>query len=351
MAWKDYVYGDFTQENAAMRIAGGKDYLDFTDKDFGVDDEGRIKLGETVSGGRDGKGRTITITDIGDLDTMSVVLGHEAYRDGTLTDNKQETREAVIAHTLMAARMRAEGVDFSGSFVGQDLAVYDYARAVGDMSLMDAYADMVYRSDGDYLEIILLPFNSTANIQPMIIMPLGGELSDIQKRSLRLDDLTNSLMGLASGGISAYQGLSSIITNDRADIGAGISIAGGLTDVASELPKLNIIKTIFKGLGAAFGIIGGFKAIGDTHEIYPTNYIGNDKARYNEMVRTENDFLNDLVSALRDNNITVHEERRDGLYSNSPRVNLQVYEGIPGSVIKVLEELKKSKEIYNGIKF
>jgi hypothetical protein len=216
---------------------------------------------------------------------------------------------------------------------------------------MDAYADMVYRSDGDYLDIISLPFNSTANIQPMIIMPLGGELSDIQKRSLRLNDFGDSFMGLTSGGMSAYQGLSSLITNDRADTGDAANIAGGLLDEASKLPKLNIMKTIFKGLGTVGGVIGGLIAIGDTHEIYPTNYIGNDKARYNEMVRTENDFLNDLVSALRDNKITVHEEQRDGLYSNSPRVNLEVYEYVPGSVIKVIEELKKSKEIYNVIKF
>jgi hypothetical protein len=73
-----------------MRLANGKDYLDFTDKDFGVDKDGRIKLGETVSGGRDGKGRTITITDIGDLDTMSVVLGHEAYRDGIIGSGQTE---------------------------------------------------------------------------------------------------------------------------------------------------------------------------------------------------------------------------------------------------------------------
>jgi hypothetical protein len=344
IAYGLYVNGDWTMENTAMRIVNGKDDLKLVGKG-GLGSESRY--GHTVQ--NDG-GRTITIADMGYADNVAA-LGHEAYRDGLTPDeNYLETRESVMAHTKLAARMREAGYSFnSEGVIGLDLAMYDYARSVGDMSIMDAYADMVYRSDGDYLEIIPLPYNPTARAQPMIIMPLGGELSDIQKRSLRLNDFGNSLMGLASGGISAYQGLSSFITNDRVDTGAGINIAGGLTDVASELPKLNIMKTIFKGLGAAFGIIGGFKAIVDTHEIYPTNYIGNDNARYKEMVRTENDFLNDLVSALRANNITVHEEQRDGLYSNSPRVNLQVYEYVPGSVIKVLEELKKSKEIYNGI--
>jgi hypothetical protein len=124
----------------------------YIDKDFGVDDKGRIRLGETVSGGRNG--RTITITEIGDVNTMSVVLGHEAYRDGKVgADNEQETRNAVIAHTKMAARMRAEGADFDNSFVGLDLAVYDYARSVGNMEIMEKYADMVYQSDGDYFDI------------------------------------------------------------------------------------------------------------------------------------------------------------------------------------------------------
>jgi hypothetical protein len=93
------------------------------------------------------------VTDIGDIDTMSVVLGHEAYRDGkTGADNKSETREAVIAHTKMAARMRAYGADFGNSVVGLDLAVYDYARSVGNMEIMAAYAAAFYKSEKDYFD-------------------------------------------------------------------------------------------------------------------------------------------------------------------------------------------------------
>jgi hypothetical protein len=85
---------------------------------------------------------------------MSVVLGHEAYRDGKVgADNEQETRNAVIAHTKMAARMRAEGADFDNSFVGLDLAVYDYARSVGNMEIMEKYADALYDSSGDYWKL------------------------------------------------------------------------------------------------------------------------------------------------------------------------------------------------------
>jgi hypothetical protein len=231
MAWRDYVYGDFTQENAAMRLVSGKDYLGFTDKDFGVDDEGRIKLGETVSGGRDGKGRTITITDIGDLDTMSVVLGHEAYRDGkTGADNKQETREAVIMHTLMAAKMRAEGVDFSGSFVGQDLAVYDYARAVGDMSLMDAYADAFYKSEQDYFDF---DFNG------FTFDPFGGFVNFLSQNDTGFK-FANLLNNVAKGDSSSKAVLDDIAKKAGKEMArqgaeAGLVVADNVSTAANAV--------------------------------------------------------------------------------------------------------------------
>jgi hypothetical protein len=152
MAWETYVYGDFTQENAAARLASGKDELELVGKDFGIDEKGRIRLGETTSSGKGG--RLIQITDIGDTDTMSVVLGHEAYRNGVVDgNNRSETRNAVIAHTVMADRMRADGTKFSG-IVGLDLAVYDYARSEGNMDIMAAYADEMYDSSGEYWRVI-----------------------------------------------------------------------------------------------------------------------------------------------------------------------------------------------------
>jgi hypothetical protein len=86
-------------------------------------------------------------------------LGHEAYRNGVVDrNNEAETVEAVKGHTEMADRMRSAGYSFNaGGVVGTDLAAYDYARSVGDMSIMDAYADMFYNSDGDYLDLISLP--------------------------------------------------------------------------------------------------------------------------------------------------------------------------------------------------
>jgi hypothetical protein len=93
------------------------------------------------------------IADMGHADNV-VTLGHEAYRNGVAGENNgTETAAAVIAHTELADRMRSAGHGFNSEGVARlDLAVYDYVRSVGDMSIMNAYADMMYRSDGDYFD-------------------------------------------------------------------------------------------------------------------------------------------------------------------------------------------------------
>ena len=68
-------------------------------------------------------------------------------------NNKEETRAAVIAHTKMAASMREEGAGFGGN-VALDLAVYDYARSVGNMEIMNLYADALYDSSGEYWKLM-----------------------------------------------------------------------------------------------------------------------------------------------------------------------------------------------------
>jgi hypothetical protein len=144
-----YVHEDWTMENTAMRVANGKDGLLFVEQ--GGLGSG-TRYGQTVRNGSGG--RSITIADMGYADNVAV-LGHEAYRDGMTPDGDYlETRQAVRAHTELADRMRNAGYSFnSEGVIGLDLAVYDYARSVGNMGIMDTYADMVYRSDGDYFDI------------------------------------------------------------------------------------------------------------------------------------------------------------------------------------------------------
>jgi hypothetical protein len=203
MAWETYVYGDFTQENATARLASGRDRLELVDKDFGLDEKGRIRLGETTSSGTGG--RLIQITDIGDTDTISVVLGHEAYRNGVVDgSNRQETRNAVIAHTVMADRMRADGTEFSG-IVGLDLAMYDYARSMGNMAIMAAYADSLYDSSGEYWHILkgtdgeVFRVWDDGNYTHVTI-----EESDGTKKFMRLNDgsVSQALMDAVGGNMS-----------------------------------------------------------------------------------------------------------------------------------------------------
>jgi hypothetical protein len=197
IAYGLYVNGDWTMENTAMRIVNGKDDLKLVKKG-GLGSETRY--GHTV---QNDNGRTITIVDMGYADNVAE-LGHEAYRDGVTPEaNYLETRGSVMAHTELAARMREAGYSFnSEGVILQDLAAYDYARSMGDMSLMDAYADIFYRSDGDYMDVVdifkpmaemigkkiygddytlifekylkSLPKNSTENIKPLFPISVPG---------------------------------------------------------------------------------------------------------------------------------------------------------------------------------
>jgi hypothetical protein len=67
---KNYIYGDFTQENTSARIAGGVDILNI------IDDNGDGKpYGVTVRDKEDRSRRIIEIEDQGNINNTAVVLG------------------------------------------------------------------------------------------------------------------------------------------------------------------------------------------------------------------------------------------------------------------------------------
>jgi hypothetical protein len=122
---------------------------------------------------------------------MSVVLGHEAYRDGVVgANNKQETRDAVLAHTKMAARMKADGVRFGG-IVGQDLAIYDYALSVGNMGIMDEYADAFYNSEKDYFMNIQGDIEHIDAFKKFIYQKTGYTISVSAKGGVSIENIGN----------------------------------------------------------------------------------------------------------------------------------------------------------------
>jgi hypothetical protein len=146
----NYILGDVTQENTSARIASGVDTLILEDelKNRNGDDI----LGITRQKEGNGNGRIIQLEDHENINNVVVALGHESYRDGVVRDdNYLETRKAVLGHTEMAERMLMAGKNITPTeALLNDHFVYNLARMLNDMSIMDRYADMAYNSDEDY---------------------------------------------------------------------------------------------------------------------------------------------------------------------------------------------------------
>ncbi len=98
------------------------------------------------------EGRVIEMLNAGNGYNNAIQLGHETYRDGIIgVNNKQETREAVIGHTAMAAKMQSDGKTFDTSGpLGEELALFEYAQKTGDWGVFDAYAGTAYDWSADY---------------------------------------------------------------------------------------------------------------------------------------------------------------------------------------------------------
>ena len=141
-AYSAYVYGDWTQEHTAARLASGKDELYFSG--------GKEYTAKTSSNGKGG--RRIEITDSKDRRLNAIQLGHEAYRDGRVGgNNAQETIAAVLGHTGMGVRMEADGKRVAGSDLLR--AEMDaYKRGDMDALLMNALTN--YDSTDDYWKLM-----------------------------------------------------------------------------------------------------------------------------------------------------------------------------------------------------
>jgi hypothetical protein len=81
---------------------------------------------------------------------LAVILGHEAYRDGIVTDdNYLETRSTAAAHTEMALRMLMDGQNFNiDDNLLRDLIAYSYGS-----DFFNSYVDNYYDSNADYWKL------------------------------------------------------------------------------------------------------------------------------------------------------------------------------------------------------
>jgi murein DD-endopeptidase MepM/ murein hydrolase activator NlpD len=95
------------------------------------------------------------MVDSGNADVNAVRLGHEAYRDGIIGSGQtEETVSAVMAHTVMAAKMALNGADFSGDAdIMRDLYEFYKASASGNMSAFTEYAMASYDSSADFWKL------------------------------------------------------------------------------------------------------------------------------------------------------------------------------------------------------
>jgi hypothetical protein len=95
------------------------------------------------------------MVDSGNADVNAVRLGHEAYRDGIIGSGQtEETISAVMAHTVMAAKMALNGADFSGDAdIMRDLYEFYKASASGNMSAFTEYAMASYDSSADFWKL------------------------------------------------------------------------------------------------------------------------------------------------------------------------------------------------------
>lgn len=137
-----YYYGDATQEALATRLASGKDTLSFVHDDSFT--------AKTTSFGT---GRHIQMNSSGDALSNAIVLGHEAYRDGLFTnsaDNYRETLTSILAHSAMATRMEADGINLNAdALLQKEMDAY----RKGELFTLAMIAGTEYDSSEDFWKL------------------------------------------------------------------------------------------------------------------------------------------------------------------------------------------------------
>jgi hypothetical protein len=268
-----YGYGDSKQKLQLFGIATGLVKLKL-EGEAGYDavtEKKGIRRTVTLAGYKPGM-------SVDEQMRLGVTLGHEAYRTGVVDrNNEAETVEAVKAHTELADRMRSAGYSFNaGGVVGIDLAAYDYARSVGDMSIMDAYADMFYNSDGDYLDIkagTILDLVEKNQTKLIHFIPLGGDYSDTDKTLGQVDNTVGGtgqfLLDLAGGGLAGL--IYSLVEPHLNPAATGSDIAQATAGVLAETVGSAVVEKLLK-VPAVSGLAAVASGIATQPDGIPQNY-------------------------------------------------------------------------------
>jgi len=147
-----YGYGDSVQKGQLWDILAGDVLIN---KDAEGDYTAKSEIGE------DGK-KVINLTgyekdmSMEDQFRLAIALGHEAYRDGYVTDdNITETRSATMAHTEMAIKMYISGekVKLDQNLIN-DINEYLRSKSNNDFSSFFNYVDGNYDSSEDFWKLV-----------------------------------------------------------------------------------------------------------------------------------------------------------------------------------------------------
>ncbi|MDR0464525.1 MAG: hypothetical protein LBG94_05340 [Treponema sp.] len=145
-----YGYGDNVQKSQLWDILGGNTLLNITDGDYTA--QTTIINGQRVvnlAGYQHGMSTE-------DQFMLATILGHEAYRDGYVTEyNNIETRFSVLAHTEMALRMISGGERIAyDENLADDISAYIASFVLNDINLFNSYVDSNYDSSGDLWKLM-----------------------------------------------------------------------------------------------------------------------------------------------------------------------------------------------------
>ena len=232
-AYWAYVYGDWTQENTAARIASEKDVLEI------VSGDGKPAgwTAQTVQNG-EGNGRIIQMLDSGDKHINAILLGHESYRDGVITDHssqKAETINAVLAHSAMAERMTQYNQKLSGT-LALEAALYKAGRT----DILAALADGMYDSSGDFW---LIHNNGSVSWDGNLNLYVEKDIYDkdgnlIINKKLMADENGNGIIRESPDEAVNYRQLQDFINNADGDT-VNISGVDVKVDRLKEIAKIN----------------------------------------------------------------------------------------------------------------
>jgi len=147
-----YGYGDNVQKSQLWEILSGNVLLnadggDYTAQTTIINGQKVINLAGYQQG-----------LNAEDQFRLATVIGHEAYRDGDVTDNNYlETRSAAMAHTEMAVKMLFGGEEIAfDQNLFNDLSAYIASLVTDDINLFNSYVDSSYDSLSDYWKLVMM---------------------------------------------------------------------------------------------------------------------------------------------------------------------------------------------------